>query len=91
MNAHTVKANIAREYPIEEQLSLFMDKCVWNCKSPVELPRRLRMGRFMADKAMRILVEEMDVRGSQAALKAMEEVEQTLTSISEVLNTLEKQ
>ena len=88
MDAQKIKAEVAREYPIEEQLALFMEKCVWACPDPADLPERLRMGRFMADKAMGILVQEMDVRGPRDALKAMAEVERTLNDINELLLVL---
>lgn len=82
----SVKAEIARKYPIEDQLRLYMEKTVGQSDGGVDLIRKLRVARFLCDKADKILVEEMDVRGSQEVLKAFAVVESIRKDVNELLS-----
>jgi hypothetical protein len=87
-DAKKLKAQIARQYPIENQLAVFMEKVVWLSPTPAELHQRLRVARYLATKAQSILTLEIDVRGAQDVLKAMEKVEQTSKVIDDLLKEL---
>lgn len=82
----SIKAEIARKYPIEDQLKLFMEKAVGRSDGGPDLIQKLRVARFLCDKADKILVEEMDVRGSQEVLKALAEVEAIRKDVNELLS-----
>lgn len=85
----SVKAEIARKYPIEGQLRLFMEKVVGRTDaSGAELAQKLRVAKFLCDKADKILVEEMDVRGSGEVLKALAEVEAIRKDVTDLLAVL---
>lgn len=82
----SLKAQIARQYPIEDQLKLFMEKSVGKAEDGVDLARRLRVARFLCDKADKILIEEMDVRGATEVLKALGEVASIRKDVDELLS-----
>jgi len=85
MNIEQTKADISRNYPIEDMLETFMDKIVWKSSTIEQTVTRLQMARFLVDKAKRILIEEMPYRGSEAVLEAISKVEKIEESIDEML------
>jgi hypothetical protein len=82
-----IRAVIARSYPIEAQLELFMDKVVGAAECGPELVQRLRVAKFLCDKTESILVDEFDVRGIET-LAALERVKEIRSSIDEILEAI---
>lgn len=89
VTAKRIKAHVARSCPAEALPEQYLTKALEVELGAAELTRRLRIARFLCDKSMRVLTLEMDVRGAQESLEAMEKVGKTRQTVNELLEALE--
>jgi hypothetical protein len=82
-----VFAEVARKYPIENQLKLFMEKVVYKTDSGPEFFHKLRIAKYLIDKTKQILVTEMSARGTTSIMTGFKEVDDIEKIVDDLLKT----
>jgi hypothetical protein len=85
MNTQAVKAQVAREYPIEDQIKVFMEKSVAKATNSIDLVKRLQVADFLCVRAEAIAFQEVDVRGWAETNKAIAEIRSIHKDVKELL------